>query len=97
VVLVWNPRSEDLWGLRAAETRGKHFLNLDIGLPVQDLRQSVRACLAGEPAPELEVAAVNRRGRSIRCRITCTPLYGPEKDIRGAILLTEELTVEKVT
>src|SRR5262249_11966013 len=46
-VLMWNHRSEDLWGLRADEVQGKSMLNLDIGLPVAELRGAIRACLAG--------------------------------------------------
>src|SRR5262249_25137339 len=38
-VTVWNNQAEDLWGLRKEEVEGKHFLNLDIGLPVGELRQ----------------------------------------------------------
>src|SRR5262249_43056308 len=43
--LVWNRRAEDMWGLRADEVQGRSFLNLDIGLPVQELRPMIRACL----------------------------------------------------
>ena len=41
-------RSEDLWGLRNEEVKGQNFLNLDIGLPVENLRADIRACLSGE-------------------------------------------------
>ena len=37
--------AEDLWGLRADEVEGQHFLGLDIGLPVEQLRQPMRAVL----------------------------------------------------
>jgi two-component system CheB/CheR fusion protein len=91
LVLVWNHKAEDLWGLRADEVQGKHFLNLDIGLPVAQLRQPVWDCLAGvKPALELDVAAVNRRGRSFPCHVVCTPLAGPGDEIRGVIMLMEE-------
>src|SRR3989449_7970257 len=46
-VEVWNRQAEDLWGLRADEVRGKPFLNLDIGLPVEELKTPLRECLAG--------------------------------------------------
>ena len=36
-VLVWNHGSEDLWGVRQEEVQGQHFLNLDIGLPIDQL------------------------------------------------------------
>ncbi len=47
-VIAWNPRAEDLWGLRAEEVRSQNFLNLDIGLPTEQLRAGIRACLNGD-------------------------------------------------
>ena len=89
-VMLWNERAEDLWGLRAEEVRDGHFMNLDIGLPVEQLRQLLRACLAGEsPLERVVLDARDRRGRSVRCEVTCTPLLNPEREIRGAIVLME--------
>jgi two-component system CheB/CheR fusion protein len=89
-VMVWNGRAEDLWGLRADEVRDRHFMSLDIGLPVDQLRQPLRACLAGEsPQERVVLDARDRRGRPIRCEVTCTPLLNPEREIRGAIVLME--------
>jgi two-component system CheB/CheR fusion protein len=90
-VIMWNPRAEDLWGLRAAEVQGKGLLNLDIGLPVTELRTVIRPCLAGETdRQEVELDAVNRRGKKIRCRITCTPLLAASNKREGVILIMEE-------
>jgi two-component system CheB/CheR fusion protein len=88
-VLVWNERAVDLWGVRADEVQGRHLLNLDIGLPLSDLRQPIRACLAGETRfQQVEVDATNRRGRPIRCTVTCTPLdSAPGGGVRGVIIL----------
>jgi two-component system CheB/CheR fusion protein len=91
-VQVWNHRSEDQWGLRADEVRGKHLLNLDIGLPAEELKAPVRSCLSGaSPSEEVTLDATNRRGRAIRCRVTCTPLHGRAGEITGVILMTEEI------
>jgi two-component system, chemotaxis family, CheB/CheR fusion protein len=91
-VLAWNHRAEDLWGLRASEVQGRHLMNVDIGLPVEQLRQPVRAVLAGETArAELTLECRNRRGRSIRCPIQCTPLTSGSGEMLGAILLMEEV------
>jgi two-component system CheB/CheR fusion protein len=90
-VIAWNERSEDLWGLRHEEVQGQNFLNLDIGLPTDQLRTSIRACLAGEKEfTDGTVTATNRRGRSITCRVTSTPLLGTSKEVSGVILLMEE-------
>jgi two-component system CheB/CheR fusion protein len=90
-VLVWNQRSEDLWGLREDEVKGQSLLGLDIGLPVGKLKGGISACFVGEtPPPDLTLDATNRRGKAIRCRVSCTPLLGPNKRAQGAIVLMEE-------
>ncbi len=86
----WNQGARELWGLIEDEVHGKHFLNLDIGLPVEQLRAPVRRVLGGEGQQQFVLPAVNRRGRQIETRITVTPL-GADGDIRGAILMMEEV------
>ncbi len=93
-VLVWNSGAEELWGLRADEVRGRHFLKLDIGLPVEGLSQPMRAALTGERVAARPLEAVNRRGKHIRCQVTCTPLAA-RGETRGVILLMEEIDPEK--
>jgi two-component system CheB/CheR fusion protein len=91
-VLVWNRRAEDLWGLRADEVQGRSLLNLDIGLPVRELREILRPCIGGEREHgEIVLDAVNRRGKKIQCRITCSPLVSTGKKLEGVILLMEEV------
>jgi two-component system CheB/CheR fusion protein len=90
-VTMWNQRAQDLWGLRNDEVQGKSLLNLDIGLPVQELRAMVRACIAGEAPAEVVLDAINRRGKPIRCRVSCSPLVTPTKKREGAILIMEEV------
>ncbi len=90
-VLAWNQRAEDLWGLRADEVRGKHLLNLDIGLPVDRLKLPIRNCLGSDGKnQEITLDAVNRRGKSIQVKVSCTPLIGLGRNIQGVILMMEE-------
>jgi two-component system, chemotaxis family, CheB/CheR fusion protein len=90
-ILLWNPRAEDLWGLREDEVRGQSLLSLDIGLPVDRLRAVIRPCLSGDDnRTEVLFEATNRRGKTIQCRITCAPLLSANKEREGAILLMDE-------
>ena len=90
-VLVWNDRASDLWGVRPDEAQGTHFMSLDIGLPVGDLRQPIKAVLNdGDEQHEITVPAVNRRGRAIECRVVLTPLLGLQQRAAGVILMMEE-------
>jgi two-component system CheB/CheR fusion protein len=88
----WNHHAEEMWGLRADEVLQRNFLNLDSGLPVEQLRAPIRACLQGESEHlQVLVQATNRRGRSVRIRVTCTPLTAGLPDVRGVILLLDEV------
>ncbi|HEX2189239.1 MAG TPA: CheR family methyltransferase [Longimicrobiaceae bacterium] len=92
-IRVWNRKAEELWGLRADEVEGHAFQNLDIGLPVERLKGPVRACIDGKSEmEEMVLDAVNRRGRAIRCRVTCAPFLGGDREIHGAVLTMEEWT-----
>ncbi len=95
-IQIWSPKAQDLWGLRPAEAQGQAFLSLDLGLPVEQLKTPIRATLAGESnSRELTLDAINRRGKAIKCRVTCTPLAGAGKEIEGAVLLMEEGNSDK--
>jgi two-component system, chemotaxis family, CheB/CheR fusion protein len=90
-ILIWNAEANELWGLREDEVLGQSFMNLDIGLPVEQLRTPVRAVLTGRATfQEVVLEATNRRDKAIQCRVTCAPLVGPEQDTQGVILLMEE-------
>jgi two-component system CheB/CheR fusion protein len=90
-VLVWNQRAEDLWGLRKDEIIGRHFLNLDIGLPTQQLRPLIRQTLTGDGSRhEMVLSAVNRRGRPILVRVVGSVLNDTDGSASGAILLMEQ-------
>ena len=91
-VLAWDAQAQDLWGLRPDETVGRQLLSLDIGIPLDRLAQPMRECLSGSrPYIELELDCTNRRGRSIRCRLTCSPLFNGQHVIRGVLVMMEDL------
>ncbi|HEY0812641.1 MAG TPA: CheR family methyltransferase [Pseudonocardia sp.] len=88
-VQVWNRQAQELWGLRAEEAVGQHFLNLDIGLPTGHLRPMIRNVLSdGDQPAELSVAAVNRRGRTIDVRVGASALHDKEATV-GVIITME--------
>jgi two-component system CheB/CheR fusion protein len=90
-ILIWNTEASELWGLRGDEVQSQSLLNLDIGLPVEQLRTPVQTVLSGRSEfQEVILKATNRRGKTIQCRVTCSPLAGAERDTQGVILLMEE-------
>ena len=40
---------------------------------------------------EAALDAVNRRGKSIKCRVTCTPIVATNKERHGTNLILEEI------
>jgi two-component system CheB/CheR fusion protein len=92
IVRVWNKRAEDLWGARADEVVGQHFLGLDIGLPTERLKPLLRKVLSSSDgsAEDLTVEAINRKGRSIQVRVVGSALNF-RADATAAILVIDEL------
>jgi two-component system CheB/CheR fusion protein len=88
-VRAWNAAAEDLWGVRSEEAEGQHFLNLDIGLPVNELSKPLRAVLldGSEPAV-VTLGALNRRGRQIQLNVRLASMELGED--RGVIVLMQD-------
>ena len=84
----WNEAARGLWGLLDDEVQGKHLMNLDIGLPLEQLRSPIRKVLTGEGQQSLTLPAITRRGRQVECRVTIGAL-GSDAEVRGAILMME--------
>jgi len=90
-VRSWNKGAEELWGLRSGEVSNQPFFQLDFGLPTGEVRGIVNECLAtSKRTGPVQVAAINRIGRTITCTVTCSPLKGGS-DGEGAVLLMEEV------
>lgn len=92
-ILSWNHEAQNLWGLWVDEVQGKSFFGLDIGLPITPLQAPIANCLNGQIDRQvLMLAAINRRGRAIQCRVSLYPLMGVGQERQGVILLMEEVT-----
>jgi two-component system CheB/CheR fusion protein len=90
-ILAWNSRAEDLWGVRTDEALGEHLMNLDIGLPVEQLRQPIKtqfADAAVEPSV-LVLDAVNRRGKSLQVHVTLTHIVDHGASAPAAMLVMD--------
>jgi two-component system CheB/CheR fusion protein len=90
-ILIWNQRSEDLWGLRSEEVTGRPLMDLEIGLPLTPVKALVDDCLTGRSNHARAVLdATNRRGKSVRCSVICAPLVGQRSERVGVILSMAE-------
>jgi two-component system CheB/CheR fusion protein len=88
-VQVWNAESTELWGVRPDEAQGQHLFGLDIGLPLDGVRGALRRVLAGaDGRVDVELSALNRRGRTVDVKVTLMPLGAAPDVVSGAILLT---------
>ena len=57
-IVAWSRAAAETWGLRADEVRGEHLLNLDIGIPADQLRDPIR------DGPRRRAAGRRRRART---------------------------------
>ena len=91
-VQIWNGQARELWGVTPYEAEDEHLFALDIGLPVERLKQQLRATLAGESKrEEVVLEATNRRGKPFQCRATFLPLGSSDGNASGVIMMMEEV------
>jgi two-component system CheB/CheR fusion protein len=89
-VTAWNAGARDLWGFDDGQIQGQHFLNLDIGLPVDELRPAVREALAGNGDRDpIEIETRDRDGGTMKCRVRLSPLVPDGGAARGVIIFLE--------
>ncbi len=93
-VQIWNGQARELWGLSPEEVDDQNLLSLDFGLPFDQVRPLLRACLGGDSdgRHQIVVDATNRRGRAFQCQVTCLPL-GQDGSVAGAVMMMEALDV----
>ncbi|WP_327637541.1 PAS domain S-box protein [Kribbella sp. NBC_00482] len=88
-VRSWNRGAEELWGLRGDEVQRQMFFQLDFGLPTAMLVEVVQRCVdSGSRTGPIDLAAVNRKGRTIKCSVTCSPMNSRGE---GVVLLMEDI------
>lgn len=69
---------------------------LDIGLPVEQLKQPIAALMRhGDQRVDTQIDAINRRGRQIRLHVQCVSIGAGDQD-KGVIVLMQELGTHTV-
>ena len=95
-IQAWNDQARELWGLHSNEVHGQHLMNLDLGMPPEEIMPLLRGVMNdGSRNGEVLLEATNRRGRRILCRVRVTPMHGPEGDVKGAIVVMEEVDAKQ--
>jgi two-component system CheB/CheR fusion protein len=92
-VVLWNSGSEDLWGLRSDEVIGAPLASLDMGLPLAEINPLIgRIFVEPNTVEDAAIDAVNRRGKQVRLRVTCSA-FGYNGDSASGALLTMDAAV----
>jgi two-component system CheB/CheR fusion protein len=92
-VRAWNHKAEDMWGLRADEVFGASLTGLDIGLPTDQLG-SLLAEPDGDGPRQLQMTAINRRGKKVLCTVRVTSLLGTGRN-QGSVIFIDDTPGEK--
>ncbi|MGL5193623.1 MAG: CheR family methyltransferase [Chroococcales cyanobacterium] len=91
-IQTWNEAAQTLWGPNADEVQNKSLFGLDIGLPVERLREPLYQCLSGtQPSQEILIDVLNSQSDLIQCRLSFNPLKDGSKEPHGVILFIKEV------
>jgi two-component system CheB/CheR fusion protein len=89
-VQTWSKGAQTLWGLRAEDAESQSFVGLDIGLPVEELRDVLRQCVQGKLGRDERIlAGHDRKGKPVNHHVTCVTLAGTDGKPAGAIVVVD--------
>ncbi|WP_445168790.1 CheR family methyltransferase [Mycolicibacterium sp. Dal123E01] len=88
-VVLWNRDCEEMWGLRADETVGTTLTSLDIGLPMDAIRPLIGHAFVDAGVDDVVVEAVNRRGKHLHVKVSCSAFRSADGAVTGALLFIE--------
>jgi two-component system CheB/CheR fusion protein len=92
-ILGWNRWSETTWGLQAQDVLGTRLEALEIGIPVHDLSDGVAAVQASRSDHvDKALSGVDRRGRTIHCRVRISGLLDEQGERIGIVLVFLDIT-----
>lgn len=89
VVTSWNSTCQEIWGLREEEAVGQELFALDIGLPVEKLREPLGNLLGGR-APKRPYPS--RPRKAVQVELEFHPLAGRNGEITGAVVVLQGTT-----
>jgi two-component system, chemotaxis family, CheB/CheR fusion protein len=89
-VLVWNRSAEDFWGLRSDEVVSSCLTELAIGLPMEPIERLLDEQLQGDEWRQVQIEAINRKGRKISCIVKVTPITRHDNS-KGAVIFIDEI------
>jgi two-component system CheB/CheR fusion protein len=86
-VQLWNSGAEQLLGLRAFEAEGLLVLDIELGVPVDELHGALRSVMSGrERRVVLSAPVTDRFGQHHNRVLAVTELQRGEPEARGALL-----------
>ena len=86
-VQLWNAGAERLIGLRAFEAEGRRLVELEVGLPDEQLRSCLReAVLQGRTPEPVDVPLQDRFGRPQTRTLSISPLRRADAEVTGAVV-----------
>jgi PAS domain S-box-containing protein len=88
----WNPAAERIFGLSAAEARGRPITEL---LPTADYATARRRLAGGAAMEQFEAAIPGPRGRPLALAVTLSALRDPRGAFDGIIAIVHDITVQR--
>jgi two-component system, chemotaxis family, CheB/CheR fusion protein len=93
-ITTWSLAASQLWGPGENAVQGAHLLNLEIGIPVAELREPIGLVLAGNEQPPVVLDGHDCRGRPVRCEVRFAKLTSHLEEIQGVILVMTAAPLE---
>ncbi len=95
VVMIWNPASEDMWGIKEEDALGKSIFNLAFGIESEELRKKIGQAVEGKKPYNEALEHTPRSGEKRFMELTIIPLMDVTGKHTGTMLLSQDVMGKK--
>lgn len=96
IVTTWNYYAQEMWAIKADYALGRNFYEIGMGDRIPGVNDALREAMKEKKKLQLEDKEITtQKGEKMNIDLTVVPLIDPNREIQGAILLMDDVTVDK--
>jgi len=96
IVTTWNYPAQEMWTIKADYALGRNFYEIGMGDRIPGINDALREATKEKKKVRLDDKEITtQKGEKMNIDLTVVPLIDPNRELKGAILMMDDVTEDK--